>query len=90
MDYKVKECRKNISVTTRRPKTLLVFSAGSAMHRIKETDAPRVTETFGRSEVAVEKETEEERFRVAGTVQSLADGIDIAVVMASIATQMLQ
>lgn len=68
MDYKVKECRKNISVIIRCLKILFVFLVGFVMYWIKEIDVLCVIEIFGRSEVVVEKEIEEERFWVVGIV----------------------
>ena len=60
------------------------------MHRVKRAHSLRETANLGRREAADEKEAEEERFPVAGAVRSPAKEVDDAIVMASIATQLLQ
>jgi len=71
-------------------KNLHIFSAGSAMHRVKDANPLRETDNFGRRELVDEKAVEEERFRVARAVQIPVEEIDDTTAMASIATQLLQ
>lgn len=60
------------------------------MHRVTDANILREADNFGRREFAEDKEAEEERLRVAGAVESPAEGIDDAKAVASIATQQLK
>jgi hypothetical protein len=55
------------------------------MHRVKDANPLRKPADFGRREVAVEKDAQEDRFRLGGAVHSPAEEIDDATAMASIA-----
>lgn len=67
-----------------------IFSAGSAMHRVKDANPLRETDNFGRSKFVDEKAAEEERFRVAVTLQIPVEERDDTTAIASIATELLQ